>query len=238
MSCTADDYENARAGEGGDRLFNPEEIARQRTAAQQHTATFSAAEARFKILNGRGFTAEQVCEGAGISGDALTNYLRKQKLQLFSPPTGQGRARRFCLADIYVVATVATLADLSGQTKYCSFCVWRHFALDPIFQTMGLSDHDAPALPDGFEAVAEQYLEDVERDTRNGVASFFWRDKTKPFLIILRSAKTYSGEFVSFFQQDLHGDLLTQFGSGIFVNLTALFTEVDMRLEHAIWGAR
>ncbi|MGQ3674018.1 hypothetical protein ACT6QH_00720 [Xanthobacter sp. TB0139] len=230
---TDDDYDKLR---GGNASHLPAEVAlmRKQAAARQHL--FEGATDLFDDLNGCTFTAEQVCIGAKISGDILTNYLRKQGLNLFSPATGQGRARRFCLADVYTTATVAALADLSGKTRYCTASVWRHFALDPILQQMGMGEHNDADLPEGFEAQADSYINDVIASARNGVPAFFWRDPAKPFLFLLRSTTTYSGEFVSFFQQDLDGDLLKQFGSGIFINLTALFTEVDKRLEPTCWG--
>lgn len=233
MPMTDDDYDKLR---GGNASYIPAEVDRMRKQTVAERESFPEALDRFERLDGRAFTAEQVCIGAKISGDILTNYLRKQGLKLFSPETGQGRARRFCLADVYTAATVAALADLSGKTRYCTNFVWMHFAHNPILQAMGLGEHYEASVPAGFEAKAIEYMDDVVASARNGVPAFFCRDPAKPFLFLLRSTTTYSGEFKSFFQQDLDGDLLKKFGSGIFVNLTALFTEVDKRLEHACWG--
>lgn len=48
----------------------------------------------------------------------LTNYITKSELDLCSPPSGQGRARQFCLIDVYQLVLMAKLARLCGQVFF------------------------------------------------------------------------------------------------------------------------
>ncbi len=63
-------------------------------------------------LDGQLFSAADVMKAAGITQHTLTNYLSKTSLELCSTTLGQGRARRYCLIDVYQISLLARLSRL------------------------------------------------------------------------------------------------------------------------------
>ncbi len=61
------------------------------------------------FLNGKTFTAHQLCVAANINATSLTNIINKTKLELCSRRTRRGRARQFCLVDCYAIVIMDRL---------------------------------------------------------------------------------------------------------------------------------
>lgn len=229
-----DDYEKRRGT--GPKLMGKEELDSARAEAAGRQNMLRPLNERFDWLNGRGFSAKQVCAGAGISEETLTNWLRKQQLEVFSPVTGQGRARTFCLADIYMLAVVAEIAALTGQTKFAVLCVRRWFALEPLLQRLGLGEGSgAPtAIPSQAEVAA--FYDDVVLDARHISPAAAHRDDQNAFYLIILRDPNNPGEFKTFCEQDPRRSWYTRAPAAAFINLTFLFASVDLRLSEVLGG--
>lgn len=64
-------------------------------------------------LNGRRFDQADLSE-MGFSSDTVINWERKYGLHLCSPPPGRGRARKFCLIDVYLLSLVRQVLTMTG----------------------------------------------------------------------------------------------------------------------------
>ena len=69
-------------------------------------------------LNKHRFSAKQVTIATLISAGQLNNTINKSDLLLCSPRSGQGRAREFCLIDIYQVGLFHVLSRLTGDAQW------------------------------------------------------------------------------------------------------------------------
>jgi hypothetical protein len=65
-------------------------------------------------LNGRRFYQDHLT-AVGIPSDTVINYERKLGLSLVSAPPGRGRARQFCLADVYMLKLATEIFVLTGS---------------------------------------------------------------------------------------------------------------------------
>lgn len=69
-------------------------------------------------LSGRRYSAADVLATAPASQDRLTNLHQKTDLRLCSESGGQGRARQYCLIDVYQIHLFTTLVRLTGDAKF------------------------------------------------------------------------------------------------------------------------
>src|SRR4051812_4048000 len=74
---------------------------------------------RFSLLDTMAFTASDLTHTM-VRADNLTNYLRKNRFELASQTEGKGKARTFCLLDVYQIALLQELAKLTKQTNVCA----------------------------------------------------------------------------------------------------------------------
>lgn len=71
-----------------------------------------------RLLDGRRYTAAQVMRATGINSHTLTNYLSKSDILLCSESPGQGRARQFCLIDVYQLGMLRLLSAVTGNVAW------------------------------------------------------------------------------------------------------------------------
>lgn len=75
----------------------------------------------WNVLNGRRFSAAEIVNAAADSAHmtqhTLTNLLTKSDLLLCSDSEGKGKARQFCLVDVYQLVVTAKLAELTGNVR-------------------------------------------------------------------------------------------------------------------------
>jgi hypothetical protein len=69
------------------------------------------------------FSAKDVCTGANIAPDVLTNILSKRRPILFSSSAGQGRARRYCLLDVYQISLIDAFTKLTSKAQWSADAV-------------------------------------------------------------------------------------------------------------------
>lgn len=229
-----DEYDKLRGT--GRALKSKEELDQARDEAAVRQNMLRPLQERFDWLNGRGFSAKQVCAGAAIPEETLTNWLRKQHLEIFSPETGQGRARTFCLADIYMLAVMAEIAGLTGQAKFAVTCVRRWFVVEPLMVRLNLGDGDLPP-PKPADADIAAFYDDVVQDARHMSPAAAWRDGDNAFYLIIARDPNKPGDFVTFCERDARRAWFTRTPAAAFINLTFLFASVDVRLSDLIRGA-
>lgn len=75
------------------------------------------------LLDGRTYPAQSVIRAISFTPHTLGNFLSKSPLMLCSPKPGQGRAREFCLIDVYQLAILDNLATITGRVDLCAHAV-------------------------------------------------------------------------------------------------------------------
>lgn len=225
---------------------DPEEYARSRVAAgpigrepdwapSLRTAANRDAGDRLSFLDGKRFTARQLCEAAQLSQDALTNYTRKQGLVLFSESPGQGRARAHALADIYVAAVIGKLAELTGKTKQVVEVVWDVFCHGEVVRR-------AQEKKGSEEAVSPDEYADAFTEFADAVCTSVWnvggwvasRQADNPTLLVLIPSEQHRHGYAWFLEPANSTSWFVHHDAAVFVNLTALFAAVDLRLLQSI----
>lgn len=138
-------------------------------------------EERLEFLDGRRFPARAVMHAAMVNQNAITNYHQKYGLDsaLCSETAGQGRARQYCLVDVYQVALIQALTELTGNVK------WAVMSLEGLL----FEDHEARAVEaaetqeiDG-EAEERFYKQLVCKSIDAAPLPYKWRDVRRPVLL-------------------------------------------------------
>ena len=204
-----------------------------------------------EAVNGRRFPAAAVLEAAEIKGPNLNNYLSKTPLELCSRSSGQGKARQFCLIDVYQISLLARLASLTGNVQRIAVelnaLLWRDVeeaaaqvaAREPGFvklprleriRRMGLApidedQHRHRFCADVFNAPA------LYHHRCNLPMTYHHYGDSEPLYI-------YSDDLVLGLRVGpnpaVHDPL---FPDGFIVNVTRLLSGVDLRLGQRIWRA-
>lgn len=183
----------------------------------------------FTELNGHRFTAREVKEAARISSHQLTNILAKSSLQLCSRSPGQGRARAFCLIDIYQIALLAELSAIANNVSWPA---------DQLNHNLFLSArNEAAAAMLYLEIDEETALDAFCNNARNAHPAYAYRSPENPYYLIAgRGSFLYHladtdicPPGLRFSRKADHDfDYLT---SGIFINVTSFLTDIDHNLR-------
>lgn len=225
---------------------DPEEYARARLAAgavsrepewvpSLQSAANRDARDLLSFLDGKRFTARQLCDAAQVSTDALTNYTRKQGLVLFSESPGQGRARQHCLADIYVAAVIGKLADLTGKTKQVIEVVWDVFChREVVRRAQDRKAGDADVSPEEYVDAFAEFADAVCADVSQAGGWLAARQRENPFFLFLIPSEQHRHGYAWFLEPAHNTSWFLEHEAAVFVNLTALFSAVDLRLVQSI----
>jgi hypothetical protein len=223
-----EDYARARQA-GGSPHAEPRWVPSLRDAGDRD------ARDRLAFLDGRRFSARQLCDAAQISQDALTNWTRKQALVLFSESPGQGRARAHALADVYVTAVIGKLAELTGKTKQVIEVAWEVFCHDEVTRRAKESKGgDAAVSPEEFADAFVGFADTVCESVWNAGGWLGYRQRDNPFFLFLIPSETHRHGYAWFLEPANSTSWLLEHEAAVFVNLTALFTSVDRTLIQSI----
>ncbi|OYD80117.1 hypothetical protein [Azospirillum brasilense] len=171
------------------------------------------------LLDGRRFSAAELMTAAQVDTHQLTNILNKTDLELCSVSAGQGRARQFCLIDVYQIALFRALMRLTENAR------WAAHGLN------GVLFHDRFA--------GASHLEELSAEADRGWCARCCESiKTAPALYWQRTEESphfiYSDSLLlglSSGQGPLADPL---FMSGVVVNATRVLRGVDVALLEAI----
>lgn len=225
---------------------DPDEYGRARQAAGSpdgepswvpslRAAATRDARDRLSFLDGKRFTARQLCDAAQISQDTLTNYTRKQGLVLFSESPGQGRARAHALADVYVAAVIGRLADLTGKTKQVIDVVWDVFCHGEVVRrAQERKGNDEAVSPDEYADAFAEVADAVCTSVWNAAGWLGYRETENPYLLFLIPSEQHRHGYAWFMEPANGTSWLLNHDAAVFVNLTALFSAVDLRLVQSI----
>lgn len=161
------------------------------------------------LLNGRRFTAGDICLAADIEPKTLANYIHKTSVQLASQSRGQGKSREYCLIDVYAMAFFDRIAkrtnDIHLAAKLVNSLLYDELELD-------LLDGKGPFT--GHPQARKSFCEDI----RWAPSYFQHRDVKNPRYAF---QDEQGGLIVSdrVIVDPLHGTVV--------VNLTALLAHVD-----------
>ncbi|WP_426954110.1 hypothetical protein [Muricoccus radiodurans] len=188
-------------------------------------------------MNGRQFPAAVVERAAEIDSDSLANFINKSPLDLCSRSPGRGRARQFCLVDVYQLAFLARLVRITSRVESAARCLNFMLWQTSISDTMrGVADKVqgkeaswldrlaiAAAEPFDADAARRSYCEDVRRAS----PLYHYRNENDPFFI-------YSDIAGRSFQAGPNPALTNpRYQGGILLNATFLLNSVDQTLaEH------
>ena len=198
---------------------------------------------RLKFLNGRRFPARAVMHAAEVNQDALTNYHTKYKLDasLCSETAGQGRARRYCLADVYTVALLRALSQLSGSVKWAAMAVDYLLFADQDFQAIRAAAvrrgtnwkdvlADTTVYPE-FATVEQYYKQLVCKSIDVAPLPYKWRDPSRPVLLFADALDIKLDRPIRYAKWGEDDFIEHTFRGGIVWNATMHLIEVDGRLR-------
>ncbi|MBB3930053.1 hypothetical protein GGR25_001092 [Kaistia hirudinis] len=75
---------------------------------------------RLALIDGKKWSAAEVQRAALVKADTLTNYLSKNRLRLASVSDGPGRPRQFCTVDVYQLALMNRLVELTRRPEWAA----------------------------------------------------------------------------------------------------------------------
>lgn len=191
-------------------LQNNRPVSFRMTTERRLFGEWLAGRTPLEVVEGYRFPAAAVLSAAGITGDTLTNYLTKTPLELFSRTAGQGRARQFCLIDVYQIALLATFAHLTSKVqviaRYLNDLPWQ----------------DAP-----FNSDESKLRRDFCENVSTAAKVYHHRGEHDPMFVYSDSLLL---ELHAGLNPFVHDRL---FRAGIVINATTIFSGVDVRLaEH------
>lgn len=187
------------------------------------------------------YSAAQLVGATEISGDVLTNYLSKTDLRLCSESSGRGRARQFCLIDVYLVALMARLTHLTGKAKWSALALNSFLFSEVDGQSfVAHKQNRAPPNDQDDERYADQLAAKFCIDIGRAPEPFWYRESLNPWFFFAESSNIASDTpFISAEQlktididaQCVGGDRqLHSLHEGVFLNTTRLFWRIDIRL--------
>lgn len=175
-------------------------------------------------LIGKRFTAREIAQSAVTTLQQLNNILNKSNLILISDPTGQGRAREFCLIDAYQVALYAALSRLSGNAQWSALLLNEMLFEEWITQELNAR---SPILIDP----PKEYRGKLCADLEAAPLVYRHRDMDEPLIIFADYWSVQSRNPplpVHLSDIDLKSHQLI---GGVFVNVTANLQRVDELLD-------
>ena len=181
------------------------------------------------------FPASTVCKAAEVTSSMLENFALKAGLVLCSQSPGRGRARQYCLIDVYQIRIMAELVALTGNARWSAralndylgqvFVPARIGAIKIGFSTLGWSG--APDIRNQFE--------DLCVNPDRAPPLYLERVPFSPWLLWTskRCVDRSEGQLI-----ELRGEVLLENlafeNSGYLVNVSRLLDEVDRRLLDAM----
>jgi hypothetical protein len=181
------------------------------------------------------FPASTVCKAAEVTSSMLENFALKAGLVLCSQSPGRGRARQYCLIDVYQIRIMAELVALTGYARWSAralndylgqvFVPARIGAIKIGFSTLGWSG--APEIRNQFK--------DLCVNIDRAPPAYLERIPFSPWLLWTskRCVDRSEGQLI-----ELRGEVLLENlafeNSGYFVNVSRLLDEVDRRLLDAM----
>ena len=171
----------------------------------------------------RTFSAADVMTAADVTADQLDLFQRKAGLVLCSDPPGRGRARRFCLLDVYLVTLMGRLTRLTGSQSWSAASLG--YAVYPPF----------PATMQGSPlhrgADLDQRRADLCADIRAAHPLFWTRSwHSQPWIVFAEDSHVSKGIFGVEVANVADLDALVHRREGYFLNVTRLLDAVDKRL--------
>lgn len=191
---------------------------------------------RQRFLDGRHFSASVLLAAVGMTAHTHGNYISKSPLELCSPPTGQGRARRYCLIDVYQIALLDILATMTGQVAFCAEVLNYNLFLDTEMLQLAseLGYRKRPVDSTEPSTLDELYTKhkDLFCDTIFATPQcYHHRDVVDPFYLMISEFDIRTNRRICVCMQkaDL-GFLDRTFSAGILINITAQLAAVDRAL--------
>ena len=191
-------------------------------------------DTRFEALNGLTFAASELTRAIGITSDDLTNYLSKNRIQLASQSAGPGRARAFCLVDVYQIALLRRLSDMTKRPE------WSARALEQLFFSIPLGGaSDEPCYHVGLPAAAHDnsamervrlYRNSCCQSAKNSLRFYSDRDADQPwFLLVSPDDVKKKDPIIDLVQLNGPSGKFSMW-SGLFINTTLMLTAIDSNL--------
>jgi hypothetical protein len=175
------------------------------------------------------FSARQVTKATQITGDMLTNMITKVKPILCSDSAGQGRARQYCLIDIYHIALLASVTRLTGKA------MWSARSLD--YLTLIPYPAVAQTLPVQPGPDLDARRKALCADISLSHPLFWTRDlETKPWFLFAEHAHVSSGLFGLRVADATTMNPMAWAFEGLYLNATWVLAEVDRRLLNSLQG--
>ncbi|GAA0569492.1 hypothetical protein [Caenispirillum bisanense] len=168
-----------------------------------------------QFLDGQRFSPSELCHAGDLKTMSLPNLLNKSNLELASANPGRGRAREFCLVDVYALVLMDRVVKLLKDYGTAANIVNSFtFSVARILMMEG-------KLPYGTDHELKQAICD---SLRLATPEYFQRDLTRPWYIVIRP-----GEEPLSTKDPLEHIPYAMNGMIIF-NVTLLFAEVDKKL--------
>lgn len=189
----------------------------------------SDGQRRVDYLDGRRFSASQVKEAASINEHTLTNLINKSDIILCSERPGQGRARQFCLIDVYQLSLVREMVkatnDVSWSVHNANFVLFSYAS-------------EAYVTRDNPFGSTERLISEVDtarakmcKSIKNAPAEYYTRGKGLNYVAIASFGERFEAGV------DVHSSdawdvqhALSHTPTSIIWSLTLIFGTVDRRL--------
>jgi hypothetical protein len=193
-------------------------------------------------LSGTAFTAAQIVDALQITPDILTNILTKVRPVLCTDSEGQGRARAFCLADVYIVAILDALTKLTGKAAWAAGSLARLAFVDIAYEKAGPLERSAMGRP-LRRSLKEAKQDFQERRKRFGADvtvghQMFWTREPEVSGTWVIFADLWSVQNLDLTFEVIEADravsLLRLSSRGFYLNVTHLLQGVDQRLSRLI----
>ncbi len=174
-------------------------------------------------LAARTFAAGDLIAAAEITPDMLDLWQRKAGLQLATEPPGRGRARRFCLLDVYLVALMSRLTRLTGSqvwsARSLNYLAYAPFPVTMQGQPLELGPHLDTRRTNLVMDIGEAH-------------ELFWTRSwhSRPWALFAEDSHVDAGIYGMEVANVSDLDALVHRREGYFINATRRLHEVDQRL--------
>jgi hypothetical protein len=174
-----------------------------------------------KKLNGRRFVMDDL-QVVGLSAETVENYIHKSKLLMCSENPGRGRARKFCLLDVYLLALKSHIVVMTGSALAASKAL-KELVLEPLQSELSFKKPT--------EAKIAEYLDEVCDEITIGPQLFYERGLSHWY--IYTSTIEHGFKAAIGFDPMNDRELLTQ-ARCMFLNVTTILEGVDRHLLRAL----
>jgi hypothetical protein len=170
-------------------------------------------------LQGRHFTAQHIRDVVSISQTALTNYLTKTDIHrgLCSESLGQGKARVYCLVDVYHLALFSLLMEHTSDASSWAYELNELLLGDYSFISKIVPRDES--LEEKLRTYKRQLCQDVTK-----AHPMYWHREGEPVFI-------WSGLRTGFVTAGTEHEFKQRFVGGIAVNVTKYLHQVDDLLD-------